>query len=231
MNDSPATTPDRFRHRHLPWRASLRARSVTLTALSLATLAAGCGRQTQAPAPAPEPVVEAPEPTPTPSQPPRAPQRVVGNIVDSIFALSNRERIRADLTPLRRNAQLMRAAQVQAEQMAAARKLAHEIPGARYPTMASRLRLVSYTARAAGENIAEGYTSGAALLAGWMTSPTHRANILSPRYTETGIGTARSRAGRTYHAQLFAAPSTASRPAATTPRTAPRTPPRARSTP
>jgi uncharacterized protein YkwD len=60
--------------------------------------------------------------------------------------------------------------------------------------------------RASGENVAEGYTSGAALVAGWMTSPAHRANILSARYTETGVGTARAKNGRTYHAQVFALP-------------------------
>ena len=79
--------------------------------------------------------------------------------------------------------------------------------------MASRLKLVSYTARAAGENIAEGYTSGAALVAGWMTSAAHRTNILSARYTETGVGTARSKAGRTYHVQVFGRPRASSTPA------------------
>ncbi|MEO6526875.1 MAG: CAP domain-containing protein [Gemmatimonadaceae bacterium] len=154
---------------------------------------------------------------PTPEPPARrpAPPRVAVSIADSILALTNRERARADLTPLRQNVQLARAAQIQAEQMAAARKLAHEIPGARYSTMASRLRLVSYTARATGENIAEGYTSGAALVAGWMMSPAHRENILSPRFTETGIGTARAKNGRTYHAQLFGRP--ADRPSTTRP--------------
>jgi uncharacterized protein YkwD len=125
------------------------------------------------------------------------------SIADSIFTLTNRERARADLTPLRRSPELTRAAQLQAEQMATAKKLAHDIPGARYPTLASRLKLVGYTAITSGENVAEGYTSGAALLAGWMTSAPHRANILSARYTETGVGTARSKAGRTYHVQVF----------------------------
>jgi uncharacterized protein YkwD len=177
------------------------------SAVALATAAAlafGCGRQRVEPAPAPEPVAAAPEPAPPPVRP--APPRALNSIVDTIFALTNRERVRADLTPLRRSAQLTRAAQIQADQMAAAGKLAHELPGSRYPTMTSRLRAVGYTPKAAGENIAEGYTSGAALLAGWMTSPAHKANILSAKYTETGVGTARSKSGRTYHAQLFAQP-------------------------
>jgi len=166
-----------------------------------------CSRQAPppAPSPTPEPVVEAaPPPTPTPK--PAPPARSLITIVDTVFLLTNRERVRASLTPLRRNADLARVAQLQAEQMAAAGKLAHEVPGSRYPTLASRMKLIGYQYRAVGENVAEGYTSGAALMAGWMTSPAHRANILSARYTEMGAGMARSKTGRTYTAQVFARP-------------------------
>jgi uncharacterized protein YkwD len=172
---------------------------------SLAMLGLACGRQAPPPpAPAPEPVVEAPPPAPSPK--PAAPTRSLSTIVDTVLLLTNRERARASLTPLRRNADLARAAQLQAEQMAAAGKLAHEVPGSRYPTLASRMKLIGYQYRSVGENVAEGYTSGAALMAGWMTSVPHRANILSARYTETGAGMARSKAGRTYTAQVFGRP-------------------------
>jgi len=150
-------------------------------------------------------VIETPKPKP-PAPRPAPPARSLATIVDTVLLLTNRERARASLTPLRRNADLTRAAQLQAEQMAAAGKLAHEVPGSRYPTLASRLRLIGYQYRAVGENVAEGYTSGAALMAGWMTSAPHRANILSARFTETGVGMARSKSGRTYHAQVFARP-------------------------
>jgi uncharacterized protein YkwD len=170
----------------------------------LAALA--CSRTPPPPPPAPAPVVEAPAPAPPPPKRPPPPSRSIATIVDTLFMLTNRERTRADLTPLRRSAELSRAAELQAEQMAAAGKLAHEIPGSRYPTLASRLKLVGYTYRSSGENVAEGYTSGAALMAGWMTSPPHRANILSARYTETGVGMARSKSGRVYTVQVFGRP-------------------------
>ena len=184
-----------------------RSRSrLALALASAVTIAGACSRTAPPPEPAPEPaVVEAPRPTP-PAPRPAPPARSLATIVDTVFLLTNRERARASLTPLRRNADLTRAAQLQAEQMAAAGKLAHEVPGSRYPTLASRLRLVGYSYRAVGENVAEGYTSGAALMAGWMTSAPHRANVLSARYTETGVGMARSKSGRTYHAQVFARP-------------------------
>lgn len=175
---------------------------------SLAGLAIACARQPlPEPAPAPAPAAEPPPPAPRPTRP-APPARSLVTIIDTVFLLTNRERARANVTPLRRNAELARAAQLQAEQMAAAGKLAHEVPGSRYPSLTSRMKLVGYQYRSVGENVAEGYTSGAALMAGWMTSAPHRANILSTRYTETGVGMARSKSGRTYTAQVFGRPRT-----------------------
>jgi uncharacterized protein YkwD len=187
---------------------SARARNWRVLA-TLAPLALACSRQAPPPPPAPEPVAEAPPPPPAAAPKPAPPVRSLATIVDTVFLLTNRERVRASLTPLRRNTDLARIAQLQAEQMAAAGKLAHEVPGSRYPTLASRMKLIGYQYRAVGENVAEGYTSGAALMAGWMTSAPHRANILSARFTETGVGMARSKSGRTYTAQVFGRPKTA----------------------
>jgi hypothetical protein len=39
-----------------------------------------------------------------------------------------------------------------------------------------------------GENIAYGYTDSEAVMAGWMNSPGHRQNILTPNYESIGIG-------------------------------------------
>ena len=180
---------------------SARARLAIVLLVALA-----CSRTPPPPPPAPAPVVEAP--APPPPKPKRAgpPPRSIATIVDTLFILTNRERTRANLTPLRRSAELSRAAELQAEQMANAGKLAHEIPGTRYPTLSSRLKLVGYAARSSGENVAEGYTSGAGLMASWMTSPPHRANILSAKYTETGVGMARSKSGRVYSVQVFGRP-------------------------
>lgn len=40
----------------------------------------------------------------------------------------------------------------------------------------------------AGENIAMGYTTPAAVVDGWMNSPGHRANILHPNFTQLAVG-------------------------------------------
>jgi hypothetical protein len=39
-----------------------------------------------------------------------------------------------------------------------------------------------------GENIAAGYTTSAGVMAGWIGSPEHYANLVSPHYTRIGVG-------------------------------------------
>lgn len=56
---------------------------------------------------------------------------------------------------------------------------------------------------AGGENIAVGYTPES-VVAGWIASDGHRANLLG-NYTHIGIGYARSAGGRQYFTQNFAA--------------------------
>jgi uncharacterized protein YkwD len=123
-----------------------------------------------------------------------------------MFEETNAARRAAALPALGRSMNLMSAAQMQADQMAQANTMAHDIPSAAYPTLQSRMDAVSYPYRAVGENVAEGYQGGAGVVQGWMRSPGHRANILSAEYTELGTGAARARNGRAYYAQVFGRP-------------------------
>jgi uncharacterized protein YkwD len=104
----------------------------------------------------------------------------------------------------------MRAAQIQADQMAATGTMSHELPGAAYPNLGSRLAAVGYQMSAAGENIAEGHPTAASVVAGWMKSPGHRANMLDTRFTEMGAAIAKSARGRAFYVQVFARPDTRS---------------------
>ncbi|MEP6990431.1 MAG: CAP domain-containing protein [bacterium] len=122
------------------------------------------------------------------------------------MARTNRERVSLGIEPLGRSAPLMRAAKLQASQMARLAKMAHELPGAAYPTLDSRLAAAGYRMRASGENVAEGYPSAAAVVAGWMTSPGHRANIVSTHFTEMGAALATAKNGRRFYVQVFGAP-------------------------
>lgn len=45
-----------------------------------------------------------------------------------------------------------------------------------------------YPGGGAGENIAAGYTTPEAVMVGWMDSPGHKANILSPDFVGIGVG-------------------------------------------
>lgn len=52
----------------------------------------------------------------------------------------------------------------------------------------ARMTTAGYNWNIAGENIAAGYISAAAVMQGWMNSSGHAANILSTSYREIGIG-------------------------------------------
>lgn len=53
----------------------------------------------------------------------------------------------------------------------------------------TRVRDCGYTySTAIGENIAAGYTTAAAVFAGWQGSPGHNSNMLSTSYTAIGVG-------------------------------------------
>ena len=51
-----------------------------------------------------------------------------------------------------------------------------------------RIDQAGYEGSAWGENIAWGYPTPEAVVAGWMNSPGHRANILRDEYTHLGVG-------------------------------------------
>ncbi|MBA3645259.1 MAG: CAP domain-containing protein [Gemmatimonadaceae bacterium] len=114
--------------------------------------------------------------------------------------------MRNHLDTLRWNAQLDRAAKVQAVEMAAERKLAHELPRARYPSLKDRIRYAGYSYRNLAENIAYGYPNAEYTVAAWMASSGHRTNILDRVSVETGVGVARSKTGELYYCQVFGAP-------------------------
>ena len=171
-------------------RAHVCARAVLL---SLATMAGACGTSARV----------APDPS---TRPPEVVVPATDTASETVVLRTNVERRKVGLPELGRSNQLMRAAQLSADQMAAALTMAHELPRARYPTMDDRLEAVGYRYRAAGENVAEGYPSAASVVAGWMTSPGHRANVVSRNYYEMGGAVATGKNGRRFWAQVFGTP-------------------------
>jgi uncharacterized protein YkwD len=123
-----------------------------------------------------------------------------------VIARINAERSRNGLTALTMNAKLMEAARIQAVQMAKYQRLDHTISGAPYPDMKSRFVAVGYAYSAVAENVAWNQPDARAAVAAWMTSSGHRANILDPRFTETGVAMTRDARGEPYWVQVFGTP-------------------------
>ena len=104
-----------------------------------------------------------------------------------VLELTNAERQKAGLPPLVLNDSLTDAAQNYSQVLATTGCFEHTCGPV--PDFAERDGQAGYTNWSAiGENIAAGYETPDAVVAGWMASPGHRANILSPNFTEIGIG-------------------------------------------
>jgi uncharacterized protein YkwD len=132
--------------------------------------------------------------------------RITAATVSTVLELTNAERARAGLAPLRENPRLAYAAQLQSDQMGSISRLDHVLQKAPYPRPADRLAAARYAWQAYAENVAMGQRSAAEVVSAWMSSPSHRANILNPAYTELGVGVATDEAGRPYYAQVFGRP-------------------------
>lgn len=122
---------------------------------------------------------------------------------------TNADRAKLELPELNVNPLLTAAAQAKADDMAAKGYFSHETPEG-YDSW-YWFDLVGYGYRYAGENLAVNFTDSGEVQKAWMASPTHRDNIVSPRYTEIGIATAVGMyEGRetTFVVQMFGMPKT-----------------------
>jgi len=126
-----------------------------------------------------------------------------GTMESRIFALVNAERKKRGLKALASNPRLDQAARLHARNMATYKKMAHVIPESRFPTLSHRAQHVSYPYSMIAENIALGYPDAESVVQGWMESPGHRRNILSPDVSELGTGVVSSTSGGLYFCQVF----------------------------
>jgi uncharacterized protein YkwD len=110
------------------------------------------------------------------------------------LCLINRERISNGEIALELNPQLQAAAQGHTQSMVSEDYFEHIGPNGETPL--ARMRAAGYiysshVGYAIGENIAWGTLwlgTPSKIVAAWMASPGHRANILDSQYRETGIG-------------------------------------------
>ncbi len=100
----------------------------------------------------------------------------------------NAVRAAAGVAPLALCGTLTVAAQGHAEDMADAGYFSHDSADGRSP--GDRLRSAGYDGRTWGENIAAGYSDVTAVMAGWVDSPGHYANLVRASFTHLGVGRA-----------------------------------------
>lgn len=103
-----------------------------------------------------------------------------------VVRLVNAQRAQNGLKPLAENWELSRVARYKSADMAGKRYFSHESPT--YGSPYQMMRNFGISFRSAGENIAYGQRTPAAVVAAWMNSSGHRANILSSSYTQIGVG-------------------------------------------
>jgi uncharacterized protein YkwD len=139
---------------------------------------------------------------------PPSPEKVYG-LTDQeteILGLVNKERARGGLPPLKFSPRLAVIARGHSYDMAMRHYLAHNSPDGVAP--ADRISGAGIGYRVVGENIyMDDYPDSAGVplraINGWLKSPDHLANIISGKFTETGVGVAQSADGTTYVTQDF----------------------------
>ncbi len=140
------------------------------------------------------------QPKPPTPQPPAPPPTAPTDIITQLLEAHNRQRSQRNIPPLFANPRLIAAAQKHAQWMANNKKMSHTGSGG--SSFADRIRAEGYSLRTGGENVAAGYKSVESVIAGWMNSTGHRANILNSNYKEIGVGVVND-----YWCAVFATPS------------------------
>ena len=124
-----------------------------------------------------------------------------------VIALTNTERTKAGDGDVTENQLLSLAAQNKANDMAAKSYFSHVGPDGKEPW--AWISEAGYRYRFAGENLAVRFDESSDVVNAWMASPSHRANIVKPVYTEIGIGVAQGMyegAPATFVVQYFGTP-------------------------
>ncbi len=138
----------------------------------------------------------APAPAPASAPAPSGLQQVVD--------LTNQRRAEHGLGALAVHAVLNAAAQGHSQDQAARDTMSHT--GSDGSNPGDRIARAGYRFSAWAENVAMGYPDAASVMAGWMNSPGHRANILNGNVTQIGIGLAYAADGSPYWTMTLARP-------------------------
>ena len=121
-----------------------------------------------------------------------------------VVDLVNRRRASAGLEPLRVDLRLVAAAQAHAEDLVGLPGVpGHEGSDGSAPS--DRATRADYSWVRIGENVASGTPTASTVVALWMNSRGHRHNILTPEFTDAGVGVvdAKGSAWGTYWVMMY----------------------------
>ena len=123
---------------------------------------------------------------------------------NEIIKMVNSVRAEKNLPPLIENKKLNILADKKAKIMANENNLSHTAGG--YKTFSDFLIENNIKFLAVGENIARNWKTPEEVMKAWLSSKGHRANIMSEKFTQIGVGKAISSNGDIYWVQLFINP-------------------------
>jgi len=123
---------------------------------------------------------------------------------EKVVELTNQERAKVGLSQLHFDPILANAALQKGADMLAHNYWAHISPTGVEPW--TFFKNAGYNYKYAGENLARDFSSPESAVAAWMASPSHRENMLSPRYEDIGVAVVEGNLGgveTTIIVQLF----------------------------
>lgn len=120
---------------------------------------------------------------------------------EQVLNLVNAERKKQGLKALTLSSELSNIATLKSSDMAKKNYFSHTSPT--YGTPFEMLQQFGISYSAAGENIAAGQKTAEDVMQSWLNSSGHRANILSSKYTELGVGYYKGGSYGVYWTQLF----------------------------
>ena len=129
---------------------------------------------------------------------------IISQYEQDVANLVNKERVKRGLAPLKYNYDLGWIARLKSKDMVNKNYFSHTSPTYGSPFTMMQSHGIKFVA--AGENIAKGQKTPAEVMNAWMNSPGHRNNILSPIYTQIGVGVAQLSNGTFVWTQMFIKP-------------------------
>ncbi|MDP3900272.1 MAG: CAP domain-containing protein [bacterium] len=105
-------------------------------------------------------------------------------ITENIFASINNERKKISLNDLTINPLLNQAAAQKAHDILSQERFAHNFPDMKFSDW---VKETGYEYSVVGENLAINFTNNDTLFNAWLSSPSHKKNIIHPDFNEVGL--------------------------------------------